>query len=575
MELRIPTLKKPGGRILKTDPDSLRKWVENLPLVNLDTCAWQLEFGLSEINGVEIPSVSRLEVLESLAEPVMHITGTLQKKLIGKRFPLNKDDLNKSNQSIGLFLGMATGYKVLVAALRREANAGTRLALPMQRAVRYLTEALIGSYQVYSQHREGIWTDLHALYALAVKQGVQAYQEIDTTLQKPALTSVETAYKQILLLSLSGPYRLRQTEIRQVYNLLGRWAPFCRIRPARDRDNIGIFTCHLASDDPPRYLQLTRRERLDEDWIILDTSGMTDPANATLGELREKPHLRTILPGENALKRLMLSWGVMPERQGARRRQEVPVQLVVGLTAIHHLLAEPAPETAAARPQSPSAEHLDYWFDPTFDLPTEITTKPPANRKPAIPAAGRPNPFLPSGQHPLKGAYAPGKPAVPRDDNQAPAIESWKLADVSVGGYCLLWESGDVSSGQVGELVAIRSGTEAGRDGWKLGVIRWMRFTPQRGLMLGVQLIAGAATPVRARLYRDESNAENRSQGLLLAENAVLKQPASLLLPSMPFRTGSLSTLTREGKDERIILVRELENTGSFAQFHFAGASGA
>jgi hypothetical protein len=106
-------------------------------------------------------------------------------------------------------------------------------------------------------------------------------------------------------------------------------------------------------------------------------------------------------------------------------------------------------------------------------------------------------------------------------------------------------------------------------------VIRWMRFTPQRGLMLGVQLIAGAATPVRARLYRDESNAENRSQGLLLAENAVLKQPASLLLPSMPFRTGSLSTLTREGKDERIILVRELENTGSFAQFHFAGASGA
>ena len=301
MELSVPTLRKAGTGVLKTDPASLRKWVKNLPLVNVDTCAWQLDFGLSEMNGVEIPAADRLDILESLTEAVMHITEALQKKLVARRLPLNKDDLNKSGQRIGLFLGMATGYKLLVAALYREPNAGIRLALPMQRAIRYLTEALIGSYQIYSQHREGIWTDLHALYALAAKHGLQAYPEIDTTLRKPALTSVEVAYKQILLLSLAGPHRLRQNEIPQVYNLLGRWVPFCRIRPARRHDNIGIFTCHLASDDPPRYLQLTRRELLDENWIILDTSGMTKPANATLDELRDRPHLRGILPGENTL----------------------------------------------------------------------------------------------------------------------------------------------------------------------------------------------------------------------------------------------------------------------------------
>jgi hypothetical protein len=574
MELKIPTLKKSGTGIFKTDADSLRKWVENLPLANVDTCISQLEFGLSEINGVEMPPAIRFEVLESLTEPVIHITGTLQKKLLGKRFPLDKGDLDKSNQSIGLLLGMATGYKLLVAALRREANAENRLALPMQRAIRYLSEALIGSHQVYSQHREGIWTDLHALYALAVKHGVQAYQEIDTTLQKPALTSIETIYKQILLLSLAGPYRLRQNEIRQVYNLLGKWAPFCRIHPARDRGTTGIFTCHLASDDPPRYLQLTRRERLDEEWIIVDSSGMTAPVNATLSELRNKPHLRSILPGENSLKRLMLSWGVMPERQGARRRQEVPVQLVVGLNAIHRLLAEPSAEaTAATRPGAPSAEHLNDWFDPTFEHPTVIATKPPVARKAASPAGGRTNPFLSSAQYPLRGAYALGKPGAPDDDKQAPTIESWKMVDVSVGGYCLLWESSNVSSAQVGEPVAMRTGTEASREGWKLGVIRWMKFTRQRGLILGVQLMASAASPVEVRLCRDEPTAEIDSQGLLLAENTALKRPASLLLPSVAFRTGCLCTLTRGNKEEKIILVRELENTGSFTQFHFVGAS--
>jgi len=576
MELKLPTLRKTGAGVFKTDPESLGKWVENLPLVNVDTCGGQMEFGLSEMNGVEIAPAIRSEVLEALTEPVTHITGALQKKLVGRRFPLNQDDLKQSNQSIGLHIAMATGYKLLIAALAREANAGIRLALPMQRAIRYLTEALIGCYQIYGQQREGIWTDLHALYGLAVQYGLQTYLEIDTTLQNPALTSVETAYKQILLLSLAGPYRLRQSEIRQIYNLLGRWAPYCRLHPARGNDSTGIFTCHLASDDPPRYLQLARRDLLDEDWIIMDTSGMADPANATLAELRDKPHLRSILPAENTLKRLMLSWGVMPERKSARRRQEVPVQLVHGLAAIHRLLAEPAPkeEAAAAPPLDPPvAQHLDYWFDPTFERPTVIATKSSGGGKPANPVSERTNPFLPKGQYPLKGSYAPGKAGKPASEKQTPTIESWKMLDVSVGGYCLLWENSDVSSAQVGELAAIRTGTDAGRDGWKLGVVRWMKFTPRRGLILGVQLLASAAAQVLACLCRDEAATDERSQGLIVTENTALKQPASLLLPSMPFRTGRLCTLTRGDGDERIILVRELENTGSFAQFHFARAN--
>jgi hypothetical protein len=573
MKLRVPTLKKSGTSILKTNPESLRKWVANLPLVNVDASVGQLEFGLFQLNGVELPTADRFQALELLTEPVMHITGALQKKHLGKRFPLGKDDLNKSNHTIGLFLAMATGYKLLVDALDREPGAGTQLANPLQRAIRYLSESLIGSYQIYSQHREGIWADLHALYALAAKHGLQAYQEIDTTLQKPALTSVEIAYKQILLLSLAGPYRLHQNEIRQVYNLLGRWAPYCRFHAAKSHDNIGFFTCDLSSDDPPRYLQLTRRDLPDEDSIILDTSGMTEPANATLAELRDKPYLRNILPGENTLKRLMLSWGVMPERQSARRRQEVPVQLVIGLNAIHSLLTEPVRGDAKTMIQeTPATDHEDFLYDPTFDRQTVIATKHPPRKKPAGNAGRQNNPFMPAGQHPMRGAYTPGLQARPVDRKQAPAIESWKMVDVSVGGYCMLWESNEVSSAQVGELVALRTGTAESNDGWKLGIIRWMKFTPERGLMLGVQLMASGATPVWACLCRDEPVTESRAQGLLLTENRALKQQPSLLLPSMPFRTGCLSTLSSGEKDERIILVRQLENTGSFAQYHFAMA---
>ena len=173
------------------------------------------------------------------------------------------------------------------------------------------------------------------------------------------------------------------------------------------------------------------------------------------------------------------------------------------------------------------------------------------------------------GNHPLRGAFALEPQVTTADANKDLPVESWKMVDVSTGGYCLLWESNDVSSAQVGELVAIRTGADGSGDGWTLGVIRWMKFTPERGLVLGAQLMASGATPVRACLCADTSTAENKSLGILLPENKPLSQQASLLLPSLQFRTGCLSTLTRGGSDEKIMLVRQIENTGSFTQFHF------
>jgi hypothetical protein len=570
MELRVPKLKKPGGSIFKTNPESLKKWVENLPLVNIELSVGRLEFGLSEINSVELSSSDRLEALELLTAPVAHVTRSLEKKYLGKRFPLGKEHLNKSNQVIGLYLAMATGYKLLVAAFDRETNADARLATPVQRAIRYLSESLISSYQIYTQHRTGIWEDLHTLYALAAKHGLQAHQETDTTLQKPELTTVESAYKQILLLSLAGPYGLRQSEIRLVYNLLGRWAPFSRLLAAKDHDNIGFFSCHLASDDPPSYLVLKQRDSLDDGWRILDTSGMAEPANATLTELHDNPGRRNHLPGESTLKRLMLAWGVMPERQTIRRRQEAPIQLVLGINAIHRLLSEPGlSDAGAAVSETQAPEREEFLPDPTLERPTIIATRHPAGGKTAGGGGWQNSGTMPGGNHPLRGAFALEPQVTTADANKDLPVESWKMVDVSSGGYCLLWESNDVSSAQVGELVAIRTGTDGSGDDWTLGVIRWMKFTPERGLVLGAQLMASGATPVRACLCADTSMTENKSLGILLPENKSLGQQASLLLPSLQFRTGCLSTLTRGGSDEKIMLVRQIENTGSFTQFHF------
>ena len=64
-------------------------------------------------------------------------------------------------------------------------------------------------------------------------------------------------------------------------------------------------------------------------------------------------------------------------------------------------------------------------------------------------------------------------------------------------------------------------------------------------------------------------------QGILLPEIKALKQQSSLLLPTLPFQAGCLATLQTADTLENIKLTRQLENTGSFAQYHFSTAVNA
>jgi hypothetical protein len=64
-------------------------------------------------------------------------------------------------------------------------------------------------------------------------------------------------------------------------------------------------------------------------------------------------------------------------------------------------------------------------------------------------------------------------------------------------------------------------------------------------------------------------------KGILLPEIKSINQAASLLLPSLPFRVGCISTLEYGNHKETIILTRQLENTGIFGQYHFTQAEGS
>jgi hypothetical protein len=541
MNLELPQRKKPGNLSFNTDPAALTKWLNDLPLINTGKSLELIDSALEQINTLSIPTQNRQQALELFTPAVMVVTDALKKKFLGKQLPLKNNNLLCATQALELCNKMAIGYRILAEDLNATATKQPQLALALHCALRYLSEILLTNYRIYIQYPAGLWKTINTLYAVADANNLAQQPVTDSTLKEPLPSTIETTYKQILLLSLACPYRLRQGEIHLAYNTLINWAGASQLYRVDEKDTHGLFCVNLQSDNPPSYRALDNGNSADT--RILDTRDMS-------GQLRESL-TNNKASDIDTLQRLLLAWGDMPKRQFARHPQNASVKLVIGLNTIHQLALKPAPEKSKI---DDNIHDKHYLQDPTFENATSITTGTTYGQSFKQRVAPDANP--------LKGAYA-------TDASNSTQIESWKIADISAGGYCLLWDSDEVSCAKIGELVALIEKDHIDPDKWQLGTIRRMKFTEQIGLELGIQLLSPGARAIWARPCREGVNTGDKMQGILLPEIKAIKIEASLLLPSLLFRTGSMATIEDGDQTTTVSLTRQLENTGRFSQYHF------
>ncbi|HYQ72485.1 MAG TPA: hypothetical protein VET88_11245 [Gammaproteobacteria bacterium] len=561
MDLDLPRRIKPGRLSFNTSAPAVQAWVDDLPLLNTDKTLAMVSSALDQINTLDIPPQQRHETLELLSTSVMCITDALRKAFLGKQLPLQENSLQQAIQVIELCNRMACGYRIVVDDAGSIDAQRRLLGTAIHRAIRYLSEVMLTNYQIYVQYPAGLWGIIHALFGLAEELRLSTQLFTDNTLHTTSSSSIETIYKQGLLLSLACPYRLRQNEIHYVYNGLLDWARASRLYQASKTQKLGLFAVNLRADLPPAYRALREDLQTNGNWRILDTSEMAHRMQQAISGKARSTGRATGLGDAQTMQRLMLAWGVMPKRKFSRYRKDASIRLVMGMNAIHRLAGTPAVEKEDV--QNGIAETIrdhQYLQDPTFERATRVNLSD-GREIGAVQGSGTSDQLL-------RGAYsASGSGTNP--------VEVWKMENISAGGFCLLWDSESASCAQVGELVAILSHEENDNDTRQLGVIRWMKFTPAHGLELGIQLLSPGAMAVWAYICEDDPRPSNKLQGVLLPEIKALRQPASLLLPSLPFRVGCISTLQYQGTTEAIILTRQIENTGAFAQYNFTPAEQA
>jgi hypothetical protein len=573
MQLSVPNRTAPKRGSFDSNPVSVKGWIGTLPMANIGETTRLLFEALIDINHQDIPAQQRFKTLELLHKPVHYVTENMKKHFIGQPFPLTEKNLKIAHLSREITHTLATGYKVLV--MEQIAGIGRKdkklLITAMHRSIKLLSLVLLKAYQVYEPYPDSVWLEVHSLYRYAEGNRLHKTKVCDETAPQRNPSTITDAYKQILLLALACPYRLRHSEVEEIYCALEDWAHYSELQAAGTAGD-ALFAANLDSDQPPSYLVLRDRAEIRTTRRFLTTRKLAEQIRKALAEKRESNSGTNHHPvRKNTLRHLMLAWGVMPKRRFSRAKEHSQIITAMGLSSIHYFVSgEVAFNDASVAPECHSDLDIGPGV-PQFQNRAHFQATTIREQDGKLPDVWEMNYRIEGEEPPSHTERAVARAATGGmgiDTNHC--AQSWKMVNVSAGGYCLLWDNPETTRAQVGELLGIREESDPDTFHWRLGVIRWLKFAEKQGLELGVQMLSPGAVGIAARLDgKIRAKNADYTRGLLLPEIASIQQQSTLLLPSPPFKVGDTVIANCHGKDVRVKLTKLVENTGSFAQFQF------
>lgn len=571
MQLSVPKRSAPSNGAFNSKAANVKQWIDTLPMANIGETTRLLFEAITDLNHQDVPASQRFKALELLHKPVAYVTEHMKKHFVSRPLPLEARNLKIAHLSREITHELATGYKVLV--MEQIAGVGRRdkklLVTAIHRSIKLLNLVLLKAYQVYEAYPDSLWLEVHSLYRYAENNGLHNIKVGQAPGSAHRDSTIADAYKQALLLALACPYRLRHTEAEGVHEALESWAGLCELRLLEDNDE-ALFAVNLDADQPPSYLVLRENSENRAVCRSLDTRRLAEQVRSALKDkLAASAVSAPNALREGTLRRLMLAWGVMPKRRFSRVRDHSQVVVAMGLSAIHYFVSG---EVAFndAQPGDECTVALGLSREPHLESHAQFAAKAVRNERDTLPDVWEMAYTLEGDAGPSTTEKAVARAAAGVRIDTTHRTQSWKMVNVSAGGYCLLWDNPETTRAQVGELLGLHEAGDPDTFHWRLGVIRWLKSVDKRGLELGVQMLSPGAVGVAAQVEtKHRSQANDYTRGLLLPEIASIQQRASLLLPSPPFTVNDTVVVNCHGKDVRVRLTGLVENTGSFAQFQF------
>jgi len=563
--LAIPAQQSSDKTSFDVRPKFMEKWITSLPMADLGETSRLVFKAVVEINRLDMPVPQRYKAMELLRKPCHYIVESLEKHFAGRPLPLNKRNRKISELARALLSELAVGYKIIA----RQTEASSRpdlklLTCALHRTMSYQGLLLLRAYQVYAPYPRGIWKELHTIYHF-----IESYDLLNQVIKDPlnllpGNSSIDGLYKKILLLSLSMPYRLHRGEIDTVCTLLNKFVNFTRLdKVIENSPPAGLFIIDLSSDSQPGYLAMHQTNDY-RSCRLLNTSEMVVNINE---ELQSSDSKLLGTTSHDLVTRLLAAWSVLSKRSFSRiQRDESFANVAFGLSAAHHFVSgeqvfSPIPDATNNTPDV-NGKISDYHSTRVHAI-SDVTTGPDQWNVNYTYSENDPSRAAPDTASLTNSSTSP----------QGFEYETIKLAmsNISAGGYCLESQDNINFSAHVGDLLAVRDTEDSPLKQWGIGVVRRMLSNRSGSIELGIEMLTPNAVAVAARL-ENESDTQSGSdylRCLMLPELRTIEQPATIITPAMPFKTGSRIRINLQDRSIIAVLSKQLECTRSFSQFEF------
>ncbi len=447
INFKLPNLDNNPILLAETRTHKINDFIQKLPFGDPIRAANDLVEELQIINSQKVAFANRLNALELYRPVAIQIYQDLLPHFSHANVPISKNEQAFADAAEHLWQEFAFGYKFALVDLQNKIlniNSGKSTALVIQRAIHACKEIALVSHLTYTSPPAALWAELHQLYYIALQQAAELLPVSEHYTGSNA-SSVNLVYAQTLLLALTNPQHLANRDILRADTYLTSVAKYAELRPLGFIDNpTGVFLIALDSNKPPTAF-VKNKEIPD---------GATDILLVTLNLARHiHQHIKllqaSILPNDGSmpgnalethfadlLSHLVKQFGKTPQRMFSRSKKSDGVELSIGISTTHHLIA-----------------------DATSRL----------NHTPAISGIG------------TNGAFKPSR---------------WQILNVSAGGYALRKFNSSSATAQIGDVVAMKdSRTKA----WELAVLRWANVNELNQLDVGLQLISPSATAITVK----------------------------------------------------------------------------
>ncbi len=517
-----------------------RTWVSGLPLTDMGETTRMLFLGLTHLNQESIAPQTRIDITEVILPYVKMVLENLDRHFLSRSFPLPERSQKIFDLKKSLQMEAAGSYQLAaLEMLTKNLVSKKKLLLAIGRAMTYMNQVLMNSYEVYAKHDQAIWHDIHHLFLMACENKIDKKVIPNKDDTQGDEMSIEDHYKLINLIALSAPNTLRQGEVARIHSFF----KLC-IRDVSVLSNASKLKAkyaHIAllnSDEPASLMPVSDLVNSPTSRIF-DLSTLINHLDEFVG-LSEKTDLGThekwSMLTHSLAKRLVYVLTTIRNRRYKRFTREGKLTMAIRMADVIEMIRENDIDSFAEE------VNADVEDDNIYEA--------------------------------LANADAVESPWSDIDlDSMADGydiqLHSWHVENSSSGGYGLKQIKSEQSTARVGELVAVKDPKDAD-DLWQIAVIRWMDSFRGIGLKAGLEILSLHGMMVQVdEISNREITQKLPVEGILLPTIDGARKEANLIFPGFIFHPGDELTMTMGSRQQHVIISSVDDTVGSFSYCGF------